>query len=101
MAVWYGNLLHEGQYLDPVMRNIERFLEDTQQSLDGTVSVYLAPYRFQILGITSPYDLMSPEFALYGEINKSWSGEDVKGFSKILSNQSMIYHKVHQKNEKA
>ena len=101
LAVWYGNLLHEGQYLDPVMRNIERFLEDTQQILDGTVSVYLAPYRFQILGITSPYDLMSPEFALYGEINKSWSGEDVKGFSKILSNQSMIYHKVHQKNEKA
>ncbi len=96
LAVWYGNLLHEGQYLDPVMRNIECFFEDAQKNVSGTVSVNLAPYRFQILGITSQHDLMSPEIAHYGEMNNAWSGEDVKGFAKILANQSMIYHKVNE-----
>lgn len=96
MATWYGNLLHEGQYLDPIMRNIECFFEDTQKHVTGTASVYLAPYRFHVLGITSPHDLMSPEVALYGEMNTAWSGEDVKGFSKILSNQSMIFHKINK-----
>jgi argininosuccinate synthase len=101
LANWYGNLLHEGQFLDPVMRDIEKFMENSQQMVTGTVSVLLAPYRFQILGITSPHDLMSPEFASYGEMNLYWSGEDVRGFSKILSNQTMIYYKVNQKNEKS
>jgi argininosuccinate synthase len=95
LAVWYGNLLHEGQFLDPVMRNIEKFLADTQDSVSGTVTVGLAPYRFYVVGIESPYDLMSSEFGSYGEMNNSWSGEDVKGFSKIFGNQTMIYQKVH------
>lgn len=95
LAVWYGNLLHEGQFLDPVMRNIEKFLEDTQSSVSGTVTVGLAPYRFYVVGIESPYDLMSSEFGSYGEMNNSWSGEDVKGFSKIFGNQTMIFQKVH------
>jgi argininosuccinate synthase len=93
---WYGNLLHEGQFLDPVMRNIERFLESTQETVTGTVSVFLAPYRFQILGITSPNDLMSPEIAQYGEMNIAWTGDDIKGFSKTMANQSMIYYKVNK-----
>jgi argininosuccinate synthase len=93
---WYGNLLHEGQFLDPIMRNIESFLEATQENVTGTVSVHLAPYRFQILGITSPYDLMSPEVAQYGEMNLAWTGDDIKGFSKTLANQAMIYYKVNR-----
>jgi len=94
LAVWYGNLLHEGQYLDPVMRNIEKFLTDTQETVSGTVTVVLAPYRFYVVGIESPHDLMSSKFGSYGEMNNTWSGEDVKGFSKIFGNQTMIYHKV-------
>ncbi len=99
LAVWYGNMLHEGQFLDPVMRNIEAFFEDSQKYVSGTVSVYLAPYRFQVLGITSDHDLMSPKFAQYGEMNTAWSGEDVKGFSKILANQTMIFYKVNKEDE--
>jgi argininosuccinate synthase len=94
LAVWYGNLLHEGQFLDPVMRNVEKFLEDTQSNVTGTVTLGLAPYRFYVIGIESPYDLMSSEFGSYGEMNNSWSGEDVKGFSKIFGNQTMIHQKV-------
>jgi argininosuccinate synthase len=93
---WYGTLLHEGQFLDPVMRNIEKFLEDTQHHVTGNVKVLLAAFRFQVLGIESPHDLMSDAFGKYGEMNAAWSGEDVKGFSKIFGNQAMIYHKVNQ-----
>jgi argininosuccinate synthase len=101
LSVWYGNLLHEGQFLDPVMRNIEKFLDDTQQQVSGEVYVWLAPYRFQVQGISSPHDLMSAKFGSYGEMNNSWSGEDVKGFSKIFGNQTMIYHKVNQQQEES
>lgn len=94
LANWYGNLLHEGQFLDPVMRNIEAFLTDTQQHVTGTAHVQLAPYRFYVSGIESKHDLMSAKFGSYGEMNNAWSGEDVRGFSKILSNQTMIYRKV-------
>lgn len=94
LAEWYGMLLHEGQYLDPVMRNIEAFLNDTQENVTGTVSVKLNPYRFDIEGISSPYDLMNARFGDYGEMNKAWSGEDVKGFAKILSNQINIHQSI-------
>ena len=76
------------------MRNIETFLADTQEFVTGTVDVQLAPYRYFLTGIESPYDLMSPIFGAYGEMNKAWSGDDVRGFSKIVSNQTMIYRKV-------
>ena len=99
LAVWYGNLLHEGQFLDPVMRNIEKFLEDTQTHVSGEVYMALAPYRFQVQGISSPHDLMSAKFGSYGEMNNSWSGEDVKGFSKIFGNQTMIYHQVNDQQD--
>ncbi len=97
MGNWYGMMLHEGQFLDPVMRNVETFIEDTQKNVSGTVKILLAPYRFSILGINSQYDLMSSKFGKYGEMNNAWSGEDVKGFSKIISNQTMIYHRVNEK----
>ncbi len=87
-------MLHEGQYLDPVMRNIESFLTDTQSPVEGTVSIQLHPYRFVIEGISSPNDLMDAAFGDYGEMNKSWSGEDVKGFAKILSNQITIHQSI-------
>jgi argininosuccinate synthase len=94
LANWYGMLLHEGQFLDPVMRNIETFLTDTQQRVSGTVSVKLLPYRFELQGIESPFDLMQSSFGQYGEMNKSWTGDDVRGFTKILGNQSMIFHSL-------
>lgn len=96
LANWYGMLLHEGQYLDPVMRNIENFLADTQSGVTGSVFVQLHPYRFELEGIESEYDLMNSEFGHYGEMNKGWSGDDVKGFTKILANQLKIRHLVHK-----
>ncbi|WP_138989994.1 argininosuccinate synthase [Larkinella sp. C7] len=98
LANWYGTMLHEGQFLDPVMRNIETFLTDTQTHVTGKVHVLLAPYRFQVLGIESPFDLMSSAFGSYGEMNNAWTGEDVRGFSKVMSNQLMIYGKVKESN---
>jgi argininosuccinate synthase len=94
LSQFYGNWLHEGQYLDPVMRDMETFLTSTQAHVTGDVHVQLLPYRFQILGIESPYDLMSSRFGKYGEMNVGWSGDDVKGFSKIFGNQTMIYQQV-------
>ncbi len=94
LSTFYGNWLHEGQFHDPVMRNIEAFLTDTQQNVSGKVFVQLYPYRFQVLGIESEHDLMSNKFGSYGEMNNTWTGEDVKGFSKIFGNQVVIYHKV-------
>jgi len=96
---WYGMLLHEGQFLDPVMRNIETFLEDTQSAVTGKVFVRLLPYRFELQGIASDYDLMNSSFGHYGEMNKGWSGDDVKGFTKILANQSKIHHFVHEEKK--
>ncbi|RZK14643.1 MAG: argininosuccinate synthase, partial [Pedobacter sp.] len=94
LSSFYGNWLHEGQFHDPIMRNIEAFLADTQKVVSGKVFVELLPYRFQIIGIESNHDLMSNKFGSYGEMNNAWSGEDVKGFSKIFGNQVMIWHKV-------
>jgi len=94
LAQFYGNWLHEGQILDPVMRDIEAYLEISQRNVTGDVFVQLMPYRFQVIGIESPYDLMNNKFGKYGEMNSVWTGEEVRGFSKIFGNQTMIYHKV-------
>ena len=99
MGNWYGMLVHEGNFLDPVMRNVETFLEDTQDKVTGKVFVKLLPYRFQVEGIESKHDLMNSGFGHYGEINKGWSGEDVKGFTKILANSLKIYHSVNKEKE--
>ncbi|MGL4631295.1 MAG: argininosuccinate synthase [Leadbetterella sp.] len=100
LGEWYGMLLHEGQFNEPVLRDIERFLESSQAHVTGTVRVKLSPYNFQVLGIESAYDLMSPIFGSYGEMNNAWSGDDVRGFSKIASNQVMIYEKIKERAEK-
>jgi len=99
LANWYGMLLHEGQYLEPVMRNVETFLEDTQEHVTGTVTLNLAPYRFEVEGVKSDFDLMNPAYGNYGEMNKGWTGADVKGFTKILANQTKIYHLTHKQND--
>jgi argininosuccinate synthase len=100
LSQFYGNWLHEGQYLDPVMRDIEAFLSNSQQNVTGDVHIQLFPYRFQVLGIESPFDLMSSKFGKYGEMNLGWSGDDVKGFSKIFGNQTMIHQQVRHDAEK-
>ncbi|MFM1795188.1 MAG: hypothetical protein RL642_1573 [Bacteroidota bacterium] len=100
LAQFYGNWLHEGQILDPVMRNIERFLESTQENVTGKVFVQLMPYRFQIIGIESMFDLMNSKFGKYGEMNSGFTGEDVRGFSKIFGNQTIIWNAVNEENKK-
>ncbi len=94
LAGWYGMLLHEAQYLEPVMRDIEKFLESTQENVTGSVEVKLQPYHFSIVGCKSEHDLMSSKFGEYGEINKAFTGDDVKGFTKILSMQMKIWNGV-------
>ncbi|MDX2047718.1 MAG: argininosuccinate synthase [Chitinophagaceae bacterium] len=94
LAQFYGNWLHEGQILDPVMRDIEAFLENTQQNVTGDVFVQLMPYRFQVTGIESKYDLMNSKFGKYGEMNTGFTGQDVRGFSKIFGNQTSIWTAV-------
>ncbi|MBO3700773.1 argininosuccinate synthase [Roseivirga sp. E12] len=94
VAAFYGNWLHEGQFMDPVMRDMEAMMSNTQQKVTGKVFITLLPYRFQVNGIESNHDLMSAKFGHYGEMNNAWTGEDVKGFSKIFGNQNAIYHQV-------
>jgi len=93
---FYGMLLHEGQYLDEVMRNIERFFEDSQRYVSGKVFVRLYPYRFELEGIVSKYDLMDAGFGNYGELNKDWTAADARGFIKILSTSGRIAHQIHK-----
>lgn len=100
LADWYGLWLHEGQFFDPVMRDIESFLDSSQRCVNGSVYVTLAPYRFTIDGISSPHDLMSPEFGHYGEMNKAWTGDDVKGFAKIFGNATAIHFRVNERVSK-
>ena len=98
LAQFYGNWMHEGQILDPVMRDIEAFLANSQQNVTGDVFVQLMPYRFQIIGIESKYDLMSSKFGKYGEMNTGFTGDDVRGFSKIFGNQTSIWNAVNKDN---
>jgi argininosuccinate synthase len=98
LAQFYGNWLHEGQILDPVMRDIEAYLESSQQIVTGDVFIQLMPYRFQITGIESKYDLMNSKFGKYGEMNTGFTGDDVRGFSKIFGNQTRIWTAVKKDN---
>ena len=100
LAQFYGNWLHEGQILDPVMRDIEAYLTSAQEQVTGIVSIQLHPYRFQIIGIESDNDLMSAKFGKYGEMNTGWTGNDVRGFTKIFGNQVSIFHQIKESNKK-
>ncbi|MDB2457080.1 argininosuccinate synthase [Flavobacteriaceae bacterium] len=94
MGSFYGMQLHEGNYLDPVMRDIESFLESSQKTVNGSVTLTLHPYRFEMEGIQSPNDLMNASFGSYGEMNKGWTADDAKGFIKITANAHTIYGSV-------
>lgn len=97
---WYGMFLHEAQYLEPVMRDCEAFLQSTQENVTGKVYVSLRPYHYVLVGIESSFDLMKSEFGEYGETQKAFTAEDAKGFTKILGNSTKIFHAVQKKNEK-
>lgn len=100
LGTWYGMFLHEAQYLEPVMRDIEQFLESSQQNVTGTVIVKLRPYSYTLVGVDSLFDLMKTDFGEYGEMNRAWSADDVKGFTKILGNQMKIFYNVQKRNDK-
>ncbi len=100
LGVWYGMFLHEAQYLEPVMRDIESFLESSQQNVTGDVIVRLRPHSYTLVGVNSTFDLMKTDFGEYGEINRAWSADDVKGFTKILGNQMKIFYNVQKRNDK-
>ncbi|MEN6453220.1 MAG: argininosuccinate synthase domain-containing protein [Prolixibacteraceae bacterium] len=97
LANWYGMFLHEALYLDPCMRDIEQFLEHTQESVTGKVIVKLRPYQFVLVGVDSRFDLMKSDFGEYGEMNKAWTADDVKGFTKILGTSLKIYNSINKK----
>jgi argininosuccinate synthase len=101
LAQFYGNWLHEGQIMDAAMRDIEAFFESSQRHVTGDVFVELRPYHFMVSGIESGYDLMNAKFGSYGEMNSGWTGEDVRGFSKIFGNQNNIYSLVKSEHDKA
>ncbi len=94
LANWYGMFLHEAMYQEPVMRNIEDFLESTQENVTGKVIVKLKPYHFELVGIESEHDLMNSGFGQYGETVEAWTADDIKGFTKIMSNSLKIYNSV-------
>lgn len=102
ISQFYGTWLHEGQILDPVMRDMEAYLESSQRNVTGKVFIQLHPYRYQVIGIESEFDLMNSAFGSYGEMNAGFTGDDVKGFTRIFGNQTAIYHlvkeSVNQKN---
>lgn len=99
LSNWYGQLMHEAQFLEPVMRNIETFLDDTQKYVSGEVEVELRPYHFSVLGCNPEFDLMSSKFGEYGEVNKSFTGQDVIGFTKVTANPLKIYYSIHDEKK--
>ncbi|MDE5790000.1 MAG: argininosuccinate synthase [Muribaculaceae bacterium] len=101
VGTWYGMFLHEAQYLEPVMRDIEKMLESSQRNVTGTVEILLRPLSYTLVGVDSPFDLMKTDFGEYGEVNKAWTADDIKGFTKILGNQMKIYHNNQLKNGKS
>lgn len=97
---WYGMFLHEAQYLEPVMRDIEAMLESSQRNVSGRVIIELKPYHYTLVGVESDFDLMKADFGEYGEMNKAWTSDDAKGFTKIYAMTNKIYHSVQKKNGK-
>ena len=96
LSSFYGMHLHEGHYLDPALRDIEAFMESSQQMVTGTVFVTLHPYRFTLDGIESPHDLMDSSFGSYGEMNLNWTSDDAKGFIAVTANATKIYKHVNK-----
>lgn len=96
VANWYGMFLHESQYLEPVMRDIEAMLESSQRNVNGTVIVELRPLSFFMVGVESEDDLVKTQFGEYGEMQKGWTADDAKGFIKVLSTPLRVYYTNHK-----
>ena len=99
IAGWYGQQMHEAMYLDPVCRDMEAMMDSIEQNVTGEVEVALMPYHFSVLGCTSDHDLMSSKFGAYGEVNKSYTGRDIVGFTKVIANPLKIYYSVNGHEE--
>ena len=99
VANWYGMFLHESQYLEPVMRDIEAMLTESQRNVNGTVILELRPLSFSTVGVDSPDDLVKNKFGEYGEMQKGWTADDAKGFIKVLSTPLRAYYSVHKDEE--
>ncbi len=97
---WYGMFLHESQYLEPVMPDIEAMLTSSQRNVNGTVTLELRPYSFQTVGVDSPDDLVKNKFGEYGETQKGWTSEDAKGFIKVASTPLRLYYTCHPEEER-
>jgi argininosuccinate synthase len=100
ISTQYGMFLHEAQYLEPAMREMESYLTESQRNVTGRVIIELRPYGYTLVGVESSFDLMKSDFGEYGEMNKAWTADDVKGFTKILGNQMKIYYSVQNRNGK-
>jgi len=92
---WYGMFLHESQYLEPVMPDIEAMLTSSQRNVNGTAILKLRPYSFQTVGIDSPDDLTKSKLGEYGEMQHGWTAEDAKGFIKVSSTPLRVYYGMH------
>ena len=95
VANWYGMFLHESQYLEPVMRDIEAMLESSQRNVTGTATLKLMPKHFETVGVDSPNDLVKNKLGEYGEVQKGWTAEDAKGFIKVTSTPLRAYYANH------
>ena len=95
VANWYGMFLHESQYLEPVMMDIEAMLESSQRNVTGEVTLLLRPLTFETVGVDSPNDLVKNKLGEYGETAKAWSSEDAKGFIKVSSTALRAYYLAH------
>jgi argininosuccinate synthase len=98
IAAWYGQQMHEAMYLDPVMRDMEAMMDSMEEKVSGEVEIQLMPYHFAVLGIKSEHDLMSSKFGSYGEVNRSFTGQDVVGFTKVLANPLKIFYAVNSES---
>ena len=99
VANWYGMFLHESQYLEPVMRDIEAMLQESQRNVNGTAILELRPLSFSTVGVDSKDDLVKTKFGEYGEMQKGWTAEDAKGFIKVLSTPLRVYYTNHKEEE--
>ena len=96
IANWYGMFLHESQYLEPVMRDMEAMLESSQRNVSGEVTMLLRPHGFETIGVNSDNDLVKTKLGEYGEMQRGWTSDDAKGFIKVTSTPLRVYYANHE-----
>jgi argininosuccinate synthase len=100
VANWYGMFLHESQYLEPVMPDIEAMLTSSQRNVNGTAILKLRPLGFETVGVDSADDLLKSKLGEYGEMQHGWTAEEAKGFIKVLSTPLRVYYGIHHDEER-